>query len=268
MLGVAGALALGLAVVVTGERGSRAAAAAVPAAGVPGPEPASRAPASVRAAACEAGSFRPIAVRSTGEGGAAVIARRPLAARARPGGPVIARFGLRNVNGVRTVFGVRGVRVDAACRPTWYRVQLPIRPNGATGWVRAQDVRRYRVDVGVLVDLSDRRVTVYRDGVVVLRARAAIGKPTTPTPTGRYFVNQRLLTSNETGPWGPGGVGISAFSPVLVDWAQGGPIAIHGTNQPHLIGDAVSNGCVRISNYQLLRLMEIAVEGTPVEIRL
>lgn len=178
-----------------------------------------------------------------------------------------ARFGLRNVNGVRSVFGVLGARVGADCRPTWYRVQLPIRPNGATGWVRARDVRPFRVPVRVLVDLSERKVTVFRGSTVVLRTRAAIGKAATPTPTGRYYVNQRLLATDSTGPWGPGGVGISAHSPVLVDWAQGGPIAIHGTNQPYLIGDAVSNGCVRISNYHLLRLMRLAVEGTPVEIR-
>ena len=56
-------------------------------------------------------------------------------------------------------------------------------------------------------------------------------------------MNQRLLTTNPTGDYGPGAVGISAFSPVLVNWPQGGPIAIHGTNAPDMMGFAVSHGC-------------------------
>jgi lipoprotein-anchoring transpeptidase ErfK/SrfK len=119
----------------------------------------------------------------------------------------------------------------------------------------------------IVVDLSDRRVTLYRDGRAVLESRAAIGQPGTPTPTGRYYVNQRLLAADPAGPFGPGAVGISAFSPTLQQWTQGGPIAIHGTNTPYKLGLAVSHGCVRIRNADLLRLYELASEGTPVLIR-
>lgn len=215
------------------------------------------------ASSCKAG----VRALSAGGGGVAVVVTRPTVARRSPGGVRIARFARTNVNGVQTVFGVLGARVRRDCEVDWYRVQLPLRPNGITGWVRADDVRRFSVRTRVVVDLSDRRVTVYRGRAVALEVRAAIGKPETPTPTGRYYVNQRLLAGDPLGPWGPGGVGISAFSPVLVDWVQGGPIAIHGTNQPRSIGEAVSNGCVRISNYHLLELMRLAPEGTPVEIR-
>ena len=153
------------------------------------------------------------------------------------------------------------------CSATWYRVQLPIRPNGAQGWVRAADVRSYRVDFEILVDLSDRRLTVFRRGEVVVRVPTGIGRPATPTPTGSYYVNQRLLAADATGPWGPGGIGISAFSPVLTDWAQGGPIAIHGTNEPWTIGTAASHGCLRIANDVLARLIRLVPDGTPVRIR-
>jgi hypothetical protein len=192
---------------------------------------------------------------------------RPTTALRRPGAGAIARFGRTNVNGVRTVLGVLAVRRDAACDATWYRVQLPIRPNGAVGWVRAADVELRRVTSRILVDLSDRRVTLFRDGRPILETTAAIGQPGTPTPTGRYYVNQRLRAPDPTGPFGPGAVGISAFSPTLQDWAQGGPIAIHGTNTPYKLGLAVSHGCVRIANADLLRLYEHADEGTPVLIR-
>ena len=185
----------------------------------------------------------------------------------RPGGGAIARFERTNVNGVRTVLGVLAVRRDAACDPTWYRVLLPVRPNGAVGWVRAADVALRRVTTRILVDLSDRRVTLFRDGRPVLETKAAIGQAGTPTPTGRYYVNQRLRAPDPAGPFGPGAVGISAFSPTLQEWAQGGPIAIHGTNTPYKLGLAVSHGCVRIANADLLRLYEHAEEGTPVLIR-
>jgi lipoprotein-anchoring transpeptidase ErfK/SrfK len=119
----------------------------------------------------------------------------------------------------------------------------------------------------ILVDLSERRVTLYRDGRELLSTRAAIGSPATPTPTGTYYVNQRLIPSDPTGPFGPGAIGISAFSEVLTGWAQGGPIAIHGTNRPDLIGQAVSNGCIRVRNDVLRRLFAVSVSGTPVLVR-
>ena len=108
---------------------------------------------------------------------------------------------------------------------------------------------------------------LYRKGRLVLSSRAAVGSSATPTPLGRYYVNQRLVPSDTSGPFGPGAVGISAFSPVLTGWAQGGPIAIHGTNEPWSIGRAVSNGCIRLPNPVLRRLFKQALAGTPVLIR-
>jgi lipoprotein-anchoring transpeptidase ErfK/SrfK len=197
----------------------------------------------------------------------AAIVVRPTTAYRAPAGAPIARFGLKNVNGVTTVFGVVGARTDRACRATWLHVQLPMRPNGATGWIRAADVQTARVRTRIVVDLSERRVRLYRGGRLVLSSSAAIGSPATPTPVGRYYVNQRLVPTDPTGPFGPGAVGISAFSPVLTGWAQGGPIAIHGTNQPWSIGHAVSNGCIRLPNAVLRRLFAAAFAGTPVLIR-
>jgi hypothetical protein len=213
-------------------------------------------------ARCLAGTTRSYVSR-----GVAVVLRRASAAYGAPGGRLLARFGLRNVNRVPTTFRVLAARVGADCRATWYHVQLPIRPNGSRGWIRADAARPYAVDLRIVVDLSDRTVSVYRAGKLVVETPTAIGKPGTPTPTGSYYVNQRLLAADPHGPWGPGGIGISAFSPVLTSWAQGGPIAIHGTNRPETIGHAASNGCLRIDNRVLTRLIELVPEGTPVRIR-
>jgi len=77
-------------------------------------------------------------------------------------------------------------------------------------------------------------------------------------------VNQRLVPTDTSGPFGPGAIGISAFSPVLTGWAQGGPVAIHGTNEPWSIGRAVSNGCIRLPNGTLTHLFKIVPPGTQV----
>ena len=192
------------------------------------------------------------------------VVQRPLRAYRRPGHAAFARFGLENVNGVSTVFGVTGAVLGRSCRATWYRVQLPVRPNGASGYVRARDLWVTRVGTRIEVDVSARRLSFFRRGRLVLRARVAVGSGATPTPYGRFYVNQRLIPSDPTGPYGPGAIGISAFSNVLTGWTQGGPVAIHGTNEPWSIGHAVSNGCIRLPNPVLRRIFRATSVGTPV----
>jgi lipoprotein-anchoring transpeptidase ErfK/SrfK len=191
------------------------------------------------------------------------VVTRPLSAFRTPGRGAIARFGLLNVNGVDTVFSVLGQTCDAS----WLHVELPLRPNGATGWVRADHVRQFPVRTLIVVDVSARTVRFFRGGKLVLHTTAAVGSSATPTPIGRYYVNQRLIPSDPTGPFGPGAIGISAFSPVLTGWAQGGPVAIHGTDEPWSIGRAVSNGCIRVPNTVVKRMFARTPAGTPVIIK-
>lgn len=213
---------------------------------------------------CRAGETEPVG--SSKRAFAAVVQERTVVFR-EPRRRGFATFGTENANGVPTVFAVLSKSVDSACEPVWYRVQVPLKPNGVTGWVRARDVELTPVTTRILVDLSERRVTLYDRGREVLSTRVAVGAPETPTPTGRYYVNQRLVPDDPSGPFGPGAIGISAFSNVLTGWTQGGPIAIHGTNRPDLIGQAVSNGCIRVRNDQLRRLFARTVAGTPVTVR-
>lgn len=223
--------------------------------------PAPKPPRVGKARTCRAGSFHRL---GSARAGYAAVVQRPLRAYRRPGGAAFARFGLVNVNGVRTVLGVTGAVLGRSCRPTWYRVQLPMRPNGSTGWVHAFAVWVARVQTRIEVDVSERRLTFYRAGRPVLSARTAVGAAATPTPVGRFYVNQKLIPSSPSGPFGPGAIGISAFSNVLTGWTQGGPVAIHGTNAPWSIGRAVSNGCIRLPNPVLRRLFRAAPTGTPV----
>lgn len=196
----------------------------------------------------------------------AAIVRSGAVAYRRPGARPFARFGRLNVNGFPTVFRVLDVVRAPNCAARWYRVQLPMKPNGVTGYVRASAVGTGPVRSRVVVDLSAKRLTLYRGGRAVLSAPVAVGSSATPTPLGRYYVNQRLIPPDPGGPYGPAAIGISAFSNVLTGWAQGGPIAIHGTNEPWSIGHAVSNGCIRLHNDVLRRLFRATPAGTPVVI--
>jgi lipoprotein-anchoring transpeptidase ErfK/SrfK len=181
---------------------------------------------------------------------------------------VVNRFQLRDQNGFPVVFGVLGSsRPGKECGPAWLHVLLPTRPNGSDAWIPARTVSVYPVNTLVEVDLSQRRASVYRWGKLAFRARVAIGATATPTPVGRYYVDERFRLANSNGPFGVAALGISAHSDALKDWVQGGPVALHGTDDPSSIGRAVSHGCIRLTNAAMIRLFAVAPVGTPVVIR-
>jgi lipoprotein-anchoring transpeptidase ErfK/SrfK len=165
------------------------------------------------------------------------------------------------------VFAVTAIRSTATCRPASFRIQVPRRPNGTTRWVKAHAVKVMWVDTRIVIHVRAARLELVRGGRVILRSRIAPGAPETPTPTGRFYVTERLVPKDPNGPWGPAALGTSAFSPVLKNWARGGPIGIHGTNEPSVIGRAVSHGCIRMPNRSMQRLFDQVPAGTPVVIR-
>ncbi|HSJ50086.1 MAG TPA: L,D-transpeptidase [Actinomycetota bacterium] len=149
---------------------------------------------------------------------------------------------------------------------SWYEVLLPIRPNGATAWVRDRDVDIRKERERIEVDLSRRVLWHYVDGELMRRFRVGVGTPATPTGVGRFFVWVKVHYTLETGPYGFLALGLSGFSPVLSDWPGEGRMAIHGTADPNDRGRAVSHGCVRVYNDDLHHLVDVPL-GTPVEIR-
>jgi lipoprotein-anchoring transpeptidase ErfK/SrfK len=164
-----------------------------------------------------------------------------------------------------TVLAVREVGTGTAAG--WVLVELPGRPVGETGWVRADAVELREVDVEVTVELEARLLTVRRNGEVVLTSPVAIGDPDHPTPTGTFWVTDKLDTDDPDGPYGPFALGLSVRSEVLTEFAGGdGQIGIHGTNAPDSIGRAVSHGCVRVANTVVRELASLLPLGTPVVI--
>lgn len=150
----------------------------------------------------------------------------------------------------------------------WLRVQLPIWPNGQQGWVAASEVDVSRAKGRIVVDLSKRQLIRHRGGKVVARVPVAIGKPSTPTPTGRFVVWARVDTGTPSGPYGSYILGLSGFSESIdpANWAGDPRLAIHGTDDSGDAGQAISSGCIRVFNGLLRHLKDVPM-GTPVEIR-
>jgi lipoprotein-anchoring transpeptidase ErfK/SrfK len=150
----------------------------------------------------------------------------------------------------------------------WYYVLLPKRPNESSGWVRADQVRITPRDYRARVDLSERRLDLYRGDQVARSFAVGIGRPATPTPTGRFFVTVRLRPPQISRVYGAWALGLSGYSQVLAQFGTGdGQIALHGTYNLANLGHQVSNGCVRLDNASVSLLAELLQPGSPVDIQ-
>jgi lipoprotein-anchoring transpeptidase ErfK/SrfK len=172
----------------------------------------------------------------------------------------------RPITGIRTVLPVLGQRTARDGR-VWQQVLLPGRPNGASGWIVSRFTRYSETTQRLHVDLSDRRVTVVRDGRVVRTFGAIVGAPATPTPRGRFFVEENVaLAAGLSG--APYALALSARSEVLQEFDGGpGQIALHGRGGVGgVIGSAVSHGCIRLESRAIGWLALNVAAGTTVTV--
>lgn len=171
----------------------------------------------------------------------------------------------RPITGVRTVLPVLGRRSPNGVG--WLRVRLPGRPNGGTGWIERRATRIVHTSWHVVVDTSERRVTVYKQGRPVRAFRAVVGKPGTPTPHGKFFVEEAVqLRARDVG--APFALALSARSNVLQEFDGGpGQIALHGRmNIGGVLGSAASHGCLRLDDDAMRWLVVRIGAGVPVTI--
>jgi lipoprotein-anchoring transpeptidase ErfK/SrfK len=178
--------------------------------------------------------------------------------------PVKIKLGKVNQNGYPTLVLVDSTRQKGG--RVWYRVWLAMRPNESRGWIPEGKLAFYTTSAKITIDLSERKLSVYRRGALVDTYPVAVGRPQLATPTGYFFINQKLKPPSPGGAYGVLALGISAFQPKLAYWEQGGPVAIHGTNEDSLIGKAVSHGCVRMHDKDVLAVSRNVPAGSPVVI--
>ena len=148
----------------------------------------------------------------------------------------------------------------------WLQIEMPARPNGQLGWVPAEALGELHVvDSYLRIDQRTLTATLYRKGKVIFRAPIGVGKPSTVTPSGHFYVLEKLRSLDDPF-YGPYAVGTSAYAPTLTEWPGGGVVGIHGTDEPQLIPGRPSHGCIRMRDGDISRLWGLLEVGTPIEI--
>ncbi|MGF1600121.1 MAG: L,D-transpeptidase [Acidimicrobiales bacterium] len=149
----------------------------------------------------------------------------------------------------------------------WLEVELPIRPNGSTGWISVDDVTLSRNPYRIDIDVDTHRLLVTDDGRVVLETMVAIGTGATPTPLGSFYLTELVQPPDPTGPYGTYAYGLSGYSETLESFNGGdGVVGIHGTDEPGSLGTDVSHGCVRVANDTIEQMASFLPLGTRVVI--
>ena len=125
----------------------------------------------------------------------------------------------------------------------------------------AEDRRR------IVVSIPDRKLVLIRGAQILKIYDVAVGKDSTPSPTGDFKIANRI--PNPTW-YGPGKiVGPGKENPLGTRWMGLGyrGYGIHGTNMPGSIGKAASHGCIRMRRNDIEELFSLVDVGTTVELR-
>lgn len=168
-----------------------------------------------------------------------------------------------------TWYGSPSALPVVASQPGWLEVRLAQRPNESTAWVLAGDVSVSTSVYAIVVDLATRHLTLYRQAQAVFSVPVGVGTAEDPTPTGQFFV--ALFASPPSPGYGAFVLVTSAHSDAITDWDHSGDavVAIHGPLGSDAAigtsGAAISHGCIRLHEEDLLRLRPVPV-GSPVDI--
>ena len=153
----------------------------------------------------------------------------------------------------------------AATKGPWLQVHLAQRPNGSTGWIKADTVTLSNLDYSLTVSTEQRTLELSKNGTLVKTFSVATGTGGTPTPHGSFYLTELLAPTNAG--YGPYAFGLSAFSDALSSFGGGpGQIGLHGTDDAASIGTAASHGCIRLSNPDITELAGLLPLGTPITI--
>ncbi|TMK98112.1 MAG: L,D-transpeptidase [Actinobacteria bacterium] len=149
---------------------------------------------------------------------------------------------------------------------TWLRVPVPDPSNRLAGWVEAGALGEMHITREHLrINRELLRATLYRDGRAIWSAAVGVGRPSSPTPAGRFYITEKLLTTGGAF-YGPFALGTSAYASARSDWPGGKVVGIHGTDAPQLVPGRPSHGCIRLRNADVTRLWSVVDVGTPIEI--
>jgi hypothetical protein len=149
----------------------------------------------------------------------------------------------------------------------WVQLRIPMRPNGRTGWVRREDLGSFHV-THTLVTVNRTRLRMYFSlkGRVIWSAPVGVGKPSTPTPAGHFWIRERFKISDPSSGYWPYAFGTSDYS-TLSDWPGGGVVGIHGPYYDNAgIPGYISHGCIRLHPRDDFWLAKHIQLGTPLHV--
>jgi hypothetical protein len=189
------------------------------------------------------------------------IRRRPGARSGR-----VAKVRLYDPDGFPEVYLLLGRDVDAA-GDEWVKVRVPGRPNGRIGWMLRELLGViHHTSWRIVVDRGERRMRVYHAGRLLRVFPVGIGKPSTPTPAGHFWVDERFKVSDPRSAYYPYALGTSDYS-TLSDWPGEGLVGIHGPyGEPQKIPGDPSHGCIRLHVPDITWLAHRVGLGTPVDV--
>jgi hypothetical protein len=195
------------------------------------------------------------------------IGPAPIYAQPRADSPRVARLHAHTEEGFPEVYLLLASIRDGEGKE-WIRLRIPGRPNGRTGWTpRAALGVFHRTRWQLLINRRKRRLTAYYNGHRRFSAPVGVGKPSTPTPPGNFWIRERFHVRSRASPYWPWALGTSDYSP-LTEWPGGGVVGIHGDwGAPQLIPGAPSHGCVRMHAADISWLAPRIPVGTPVHIK-
>ena len=163
--------------------------------------------------------------------------------------------------------GAQLVMLVIGQRSGGWLVRIPARPNGSTGWIRSSDVDIAITEYKLRISTSKHLLWVYRLNSLKRTIKVGLGRPSAPTPRGKFYLTELLQSPNPRGAYGPYAYGTSAYSNVYTEFEGGnGQIGMHGTNDPSSIGRNVSHGCIRMSVTDITWLARRVPSGTPLTI--
>jgi L,D-transpeptidase catalytic domain len=185
-----------------------------------------------------------------------------VAARDRPRGRVVARLP------ARTEFGSPQTLAVLEREDGWLGVSTTALPNERVGWIDpdSEALSYARTPIELRVDLSRRTLSAQSRGQVLHRSNVTIGGPSSPTPTGRFAVTDKLRGADFGSYYGCCILAISGRQTKLPPgWRGGDLLAIHG-GPSWAIGGRLSAGCLHATEADLRWLMRRVPLGTPVTI--
>jgi hypothetical protein len=129
----------------------------------------------------------------------------------------------------------------------WIELRIPTRPNGLVGWVSRRALYAFHMTHDRIVVNRERlRIYFYTDGQQVWSAPVAVGKQSTPTPRGHFWIREVFPRLPAASGYAPYAFGTSDYS-TLADWEDGGVVGIHGPYfQAQQIPGRISHGCIRL----------------------